>query len=56
MFYFVYIGVSVSQAISNRGRRYSTAKAFLRPVMHRKNLHVATGAHVTKVRKTVVSC
>jgi len=33
-----------------RGRRWSATSAFLRPVLHRKNLTVLTGASVTKVR------
>ncbi len=34
----------------HRGARAGTAEGFLRPVMQRKNLHVITGAHVTRVR------
>jgi choline dehydrogenase len=34
----------------HRGRRWSAAKAYLRPVMKRDNLDVVTGALVTRVR------
>ena len=37
------------QATMYKGKRCSTADAFLRPNSHRKNLHIATEAHVTKV-------
>jgi choline dehydrogenase len=33
-----------------RGRRWSATNAFLRPVMHRANLTVMTGAHVLKLK------
>src|SRR5947209_12388242 len=33
----------------NNGRRWSAAQAYLHPVMHRPNLRVVTGAHVTRV-------
>ena len=46
-------GVSVAQGSLSYGRRVSTASAFLRPVMHRNNLHVATNAEVTKVRMQI---
>ncbi|XP_046386915.1 glucose dehydrogenase [FAD, quinone]-like [Ischnura elegans] len=42
-------GFSLWQFTMRRGTRCSTAKAFLRPVRLRKNLHVALHAHVTKV-------
>src|SRR5258706_14233303 len=32
-----------------RGVRWSNTKAFLRPVMHRSNLTVITGAHVERI-------
>jgi 4-pyridoxate dehydrogenase len=31
------------------GRRASSARAYLRPARHRRNLHVETGAHATRV-------
>ena len=42
-------GVSLMQATVNNGMRWSTAKAYLRPVIARHNLHVATLAPATKV-------
>ena len=37
------------QATIYKGRRWSTAEAYLRPNSHRSNLDIATEAHVTKV-------
>lgn len=42
-------GFMMAQGTIRRGSRCSTAKAFLRPVRLRKNLHVAMNAHVTKI-------
>ena len=42
-------GVSLMQATVNNGMRWSTAKAYLRPVIARHNLHVAALASVSKV-------
>ncbi|KAF5272017.1 hypothetical protein FQR65_LT04998 [Abscondita terminalis] len=42
-------GFMVAQGTMRRGSRCSTAKAFLRPVRLRKNLHVAMHAHVSRV-------
>lgn len=42
-------GFALYQFTMRRGTRCSTAKAFLRPVRLRKNLHVALFSHVTKV-------
>ncbi|XP_056016168.1 glucose dehydrogenase [FAD, quinone]-like [Ostrea edulis] len=42
------IGYCSSQETVNKGERYSNAKAFLRPVMGHKNLHVSINSHVTK--------
>lgn len=42
-------GFAFYQFTMRRGTRCSTAKAFIRPVRLRKNLHVALFAHVTKV-------
>ncbi|XP_076472845.1 glucose dehydrogenase [FAD, quinone]-like isoform X3 [Babylonia areolata] len=42
-------GFFKSQASQGSGVRYSSSKAFLRPVLHRPNLHVVVNAHVTKV-------
>ncbi|KAG7204868.1 hypothetical protein KM043_005268 [Ampulex compressa] len=42
-------GFMLTQATIRRGSRCSTAKAFLRPVKNRKNLHVAMNAQVLRV-------
>ncbi|XP_064614396.1 alcohol dehydrogenase [acceptor]-like isoform X2 [Liolophura sinensis] len=42
-------GVMRSQLNIFDGRRWHTAEAYLRPVMHRENLHIATHCHVTKI-------
>ncbi len=43
-------GCALFQMNQKRGRRWSATNAFLRPVLHRKNLTVLTGASVTKIR------
>jgi choline dehydrogenase len=43
-------GNAYFQMNQKRGVRWSNAKAFLRPVMHRQNLTVITGAHVERIR------
>jgi len=45
-------GCAYFQMNQRRGRRWSATNAFLRPVLHRKNLTVATGALVSKIRLT----
>ncbi|XP_043597207.1 glucose dehydrogenase [FAD, quinone]-like [Bombus pyrosoma] len=42
-------GFMFAQGTIRHGSRCSTAKAFLRPIRTRKNLHVAMEAHVTKI-------
>ncbi|KAG8035395.1 hypothetical protein G9C98_006841 [Cotesia typhae] len=42
-------GFMLTQATIRRGSRCSTAKAFLRPVKNRKNLHIAMHAQVLKL-------
>ncbi|XP_043491507.1 glucose dehydrogenase [FAD, quinone] [Polistes fuscatus] len=42
-------GFMIAQGTIRRGSRCSSAKAFLRPVRLRKNLHVALNSHVTKI-------
>lgn len=42
-------GFMLAQATIRRGSRCSTAKAFLRPVKNRKNLHIAMNAQVLKI-------
>ena len=43
-------GCAYFQMNQRRGRRWSATRAFLRPVLHRANLQVVTGAHATKIR------
>ncbi|MDA1116521.1 MAG: GMC family oxidoreductase N-terminal domain-containing protein [Proteobacteria bacterium] len=43
-------GCAYFQMNQKRGVRWSATKAFLRPVLHRKNLTVVTGAHATRLR------
>jgi choline dehydrogenase-like flavoprotein len=42
-------GCGIYQIAARRGLRSSSASAYLRPVMHRKNLTVLTGARVTRI-------
>ena len=42
-------GFMITQGTIRRGSRCSSAKAFLRPVRHRKNLHISLNSHVTKI-------
>lgn len=42
-------GVGYFQRTIDRGFRVSTAAAFLRPIRHRKNLHIKTYAHATRI-------
>ena len=42
-------GASPLQFTIKDNRRHSTATAFLKPVMHRKNLSVRTGCHVARI-------
>ncbi|XP_066591994.1 glucose dehydrogenase [FAD, quinone]-like [Prorops nasuta] len=44
-----YTGFTVAQTNSRDGVRVSSASAFLRPVRHRKNLHVALNATATRI-------
>ncbi|MFY9317809.1 MAG: GMC family oxidoreductase N-terminal domain-containing protein [Burkholderiales bacterium] len=43
-------GCAPFQMTQRNGRRWSATNAFLRPVLHRKNLTVLTGASVRKIR------
>ena len=43
-------GCAYFQMNQRRGRRWSATNAFLRPVLHRKNLTVLTDASVTRIR------
>uniref|UniRef100_A0A0K2SZL3 Glucose-methanol-choline oxidoreductase N-terminal domain-containing protein n=1 Tax=Lepeophtheirus salmonis TaxID=72036 RepID=A0A0K2SZL3_LEPSM len=42
-------GFMLPQGTIRRGSRCSTSKAFLRPIRHRNNLHIAKNAYVMKV-------
>ncbi|GHC66738.1 GMC family oxidoreductase [Limoniibacter endophyticus] len=42
-------GSSYFEVNQRNGVRWNTAKAFLRPAVHRKNLTVSTGAHVRRI-------
>lgn len=42
-------GFMIAQGTIRRGSRCSAAKAFLRPVRNRPNLHIAMGVHVMKI-------
>ncbi|XP_310335.4 glucose dehydrogenase [FAD, quinone] isoform X2 [Anopheles gambiae] len=44
-----YIGYNVAQGTVHKGRRWSTAKAFLNTAADRHNLHIIKNAHVTKI-------
>lgn len=48
-------GFMIAQGTIRRGSRCSTAKAFLRPVRLRNNIHTAMNAHVTKILINPVS-
>ena len=41
--------VTITTVTHHKGRRWSSADAFLRPARGRKNLEIATGAHVTRI-------
>lgn len=43
-------GFTIAQTISEDGVRQTSVRSFITPVAHRKNLHVAVNATVTKVR------
>jgi choline dehydrogenase-like flavoprotein len=43
------LGFSLAQATMRDGRRCSAAKAYLRPVARRKNLHISMSSWVTKI-------
>jgi 4-pyridoxate dehydrogenase len=42
-------GFGILQNTIRNGRRCSAADAFLRPALKRKNLHIRTGAHATRI-------
>jgi choline dehydrogenase len=41
-----------SQTTTKDGRRFSTAKSFLKPALRRRNLDILLNAYVTKVLLT----
>ena len=43
------LGASPFQFTIKDGKRHSTAQAFLKPILNRKNLTVVTGAHVKRI-------
>lgn len=43
------LGFGRAQATMRNGRRCSAAKAFLRPIIHRRNLHISMKSRVTKI-------
>lgn len=43
------LGFSQSQANTRNGRRWSAAKAFLRPAQHRSNMFISKNSRVTKI-------
>lgn len=43
------LGFSLAQATMRNGRRCSAAKAYLRPVSQRKNLHISIASWVTRI-------
>ncbi|KFB42232.1 hypothetical protein ZHAS_00009927 [Anopheles sinensis] len=44
-----HIGYNVAQGTVHKGKRWSTAKAFLNSAKERPNLHIVKNAHVTKI-------
>ena len=42
-------GVGLYQNTVKKGIRMSAARAYLNPVRHRKNLHIETRSHVTRI-------
>jgi choline dehydrogenase len=49
-------GCAYFQMNQKRGVRWSATKAFLRPALHRRNLTVLTGVHVTRLQFENRSC
>lgn len=43
------LGFSQTQATTRKGRRWSAAKAFLRPAQHRSNLFISMHSRVTRI-------
>lgn len=51
----VHTGFSIAQTTSSKGVRYSTARAFLRPVKQRPNLHILLNTTVARVLVNVTT-
>jgi choline dehydrogenase len=49
-------GCAYFQMNQRKGRRWSATRAFLRPIQHRANLKVVTGAHVEKIQFSGRDC
>ena len=49
-------GIARTQTTIRNGRRASAAVAYLAPARHRRNLHVITGAHATKLEFEQTRC
>uniref|UniRef100_A0A0U9HY22 Putative GMC oxidoreductase n=1 Tax=Chrysomela populi TaxID=154003 RepID=A0A0U9HY22_CHRPP len=43
------LGASIFQLYTKNGRRQDVYEAFLKPVKHRRNLHISTESYVTKI-------
>ncbi|KAL1502442.1 hypothetical protein ABEB36_007583 [Hypothenemus hampei] len=43
------MGVSVSQAVHKNGQRWDTGRAYIEPILQRKNLCVSDNSYVTKI-------
>jgi choline dehydrogenase len=50
------LGCAYFQMNQRKGRRWSATRAFLRPALHRGNLSVLTGAHVTRLNFSGRDC
>jgi choline dehydrogenase len=48
-------GIGFGQFTQKKGRRWSTATGYLKPVSHRRNLETWTGTHVCKVKMNGVA-
>ena len=53
--FLVFVGCTKPHVTVRNGTRCSTARAYLRPAMSRRNLHVVTEAHTSKVSVVEIS-
>ena len=51
----VFVGCTKPHVTVRNGTRCSTARAYLRPALSRRNLHVVTEAHTSKVSVVEIS-